>query len=104
MCGQNKIVFARLNGQVADRHCRKVVAFELRPIFPAIDRHKKTEFCAKKKEIWLSDIFLDHVRVTANALWFLRGNKRSPRFAVISRPKNVRRHVSEGVTVESCVG
>src|SRR5438045_7861578 len=39
MSGEDQIVLARLNRQIADRHRREMVAFELGPAFSAIDRH-----------------------------------------------------------------
>src|SRR5437879_3280324 len=51
---QNKIVFPRLNCEIADGYSRKVIAFELRPVFSAIDRHAKTKFSPKKKQVGLN--------------------------------------------------
>src|SRR5207248_2972588 len=49
--GQNEIVFARLNCQIADRYGRKVITLELCPVFPAVDRHVKTKLGPKKKQV-----------------------------------------------------
>jgi hypothetical protein len=51
---QNKIVFTPLNCEIADGHSGKVIAFELRPVFSAIDRHVKAEFSPKKKQVGLN--------------------------------------------------
>src|ERR1700730_2528585 len=47
--GQNEIVLARLNREVAHCYCRKMIAFELRPGFAAVDRNPKSELRPEEK-------------------------------------------------------
>ena len=91
VCRKNQIVIARLNCQIANGNGGKMVAFKLRPVFSTIDRDPKSKFGAEKKKIWLDQILLDYVRVSANAFRVLGCNKRRPGLTVISRLENVRR-------------
>src|SRR5438270_13217499 len=95
---QNKLVVARLNGQVAHGNGWEMVAFKLRPAFSSVDRDPKSELGAEKKKIRLNQILLDDVRVTANAFRVLGCNKRRPGFAVISCLENVRLHVANAMS------
>src|ERR1043166_1807732 len=36
---QNEIILTRMNREIAHRNSREPIAFELRPIFSAVDRH-----------------------------------------------------------------
>ena len=103
MRGENQIVIPRLNRQVANGNGRKMVAFELRPVFSAINRNPQSKLRAEEKKIRLNQIFLDHVRVSANALRVLRRNERRPGLAEISGLENVRRHVAKSMAIESGV-
>ena len=69
---QNQIVVARLNRQIAYGNGGEMVAFELRPAFSAVDRDPQSELGAEKKKIRFNQVFLDDVRVSANALRVLR--------------------------------
>src|SRR5687768_10719269 len=48
---QNKIVFARMDRQVAHRHRWKSASLELRPGFAAIDRNKEPELRAEEEQV-----------------------------------------------------
>src|SRR5436190_7106908 len=100
MRGKNHIVVAGLNCEIANGNGRKMLAFELRPAFSAIDRNPEPEHRAKEKKIGLNQVLLNHVRVAANALRILRCNERRPRLAVVGGLENVRRHVAKGVAIE----
>ena len=49
MRGQDKIIVARLNREIAHGYCREPATFELRPGFPAVDRNKKAKLSSEKK-------------------------------------------------------
>src|SRR6476646_8534587 len=76
MRGKNQIVVPRVNRQVANGNDRKMVALELRPIFPASNRDPESKLRAEEKKICFNLILFDHMRVSANALWVLRRNER----------------------------
>ena len=101
---QDKIILARLNRQIANGDGREMIAFELGPVFSAIDGHPQTKLGSEKKQIRCLQIFLNHMRVTANAFGILRIDERRPRFPVIRRAKNVRRHVAECMSIKRGVG
>src|SRR5581483_3835625 len=48
VCGQNEVVVARVNGEIAHSDSGKMVALELGPVFAAVDGNPKAEFCAEK--------------------------------------------------------
>src|ERR1700719_1288667 len=48
---ENEIVFTGLNRKIAHGDRRKMIAFELRPAFSAVDRDPKPKLRAKEKEI-----------------------------------------------------
>src|SRR6266511_1069402 len=101
---QGKIVFTRLNCQIANGNSRKVIALELCPIFSPIDRDPKSELGPEKEEVWFDHVFLDYVSVSTNAFDVLCAHERRPRFSIIGRFENIRRHVAKGVAVERRVG
>src|SRR5215472_12341269 len=103
MCRENQIVVPRMNCQVANRNGWKMVALELCPAASAIDRNPESEFRAKEKKIGLNQIFLDHVRVSTNALRVLWRNECRPGFTKIGRLKNVRSHVAKRMPIEGGV-
>ena len=103
MRGENKIVVPRLNRQVANGNGRKMVAFELRPVFSAINRNPQSKLRAEEKKIGFNQIFFNHVRVAANALRVLRCNERRPGLTEISGLENVRRHVAKSMSIKSSV-
>ena len=80
MSGQNEIIIARLNCQIAHRHRRETAAFELRPRLPAVNRDIKSKLGAEKKQVRFHDIFLDNMGVTANTLRILRRHEWRPGF------------------------
>ena len=103
MRGENQIVIPRMNRQVANSNRRKMVALELRPAFSAIDRNPESKLRADEEEIWLDQIFFNHVRVSTNALRVLSTDQRCPGLTEISGPKNLRRHVAKSVPIKSGV-
>ena len=100
MGSENQLVIARLNRQIANGNGRKMVALKLRPAFSAINRNPESELRAEEKKIRLNQVFLNHVRVTANALRVLRCNERRPGLTVISGLENVRRHIAKGMSIK----
>src|SRR6266566_6988568 len=94
---EGEIVFARLDGQIANGNSRKMVAFKLCPVFSPIDRDPKSKLGAEKEEVWFDHVFLDHVSVSANAFDVLCAHERRPRFSIIGRFENKRRHVTKGM-------
>src|SRR6202043_606475 len=91
------------NRQVTDRNCRKMISFELGPVFPAVDRYPQTELSAKKKKVRFHQVFLNHIGIAANAFEILRIYKCRPGFAVVGCLENVWRHVAERMTVKGGV-
>src|SRR5678816_3666557 len=84
MRGENQIVIPRVNRQVANGNGRKMVAFELRPIFSAINRNPQSKLRAEEKKIGFNQILFDYVRISANALRVLRCSERRPSLTEIS--------------------
>ena len=80
-----------------------MVAFELCPVFSAVDRDPKSELCAEKQQIRFYQVLLDDVRVATNAFDVLRSDKRRPGFPVIGRFENVRRHIAERMSIKRSV-
>src|SRR5690348_11261538 len=103
MRGENKIVIPGMNRQVANGNSRKMVALELRPAFPAIDRDPESKLGADEKKIWLHQIFLNHVRVSTNALRILSSDERRPGLAEVSGLINVGRHIAKSMSIKSGV-
>src|SRR5437763_16306865 len=97
---QNKLVVARLNGQVAHGNGGEMVAFKLRPAISSVDRDPKSELGAEKKKIRLHQVLLDDMRVTVNAFRALACNKRRPRFAVNSCLEKVRLHLAKAMSIK----
>src|SRR4030095_2559347 len=91
---------ARLNCQIPNRNCGKMVAFELRPVFSAINRDPKSKLCPDKEQIRLDQIFLDRMSVSANAFGVLGVHKRRPSLSVIGRFENIRRHVAKSMSIK----
>src|SRR5438132_11453673 len=81
-----------------------MVAFELGPAFPAIDRYPETKLRYKEKQVRFFQIFFDHVRISANTFCVLRADQRCPGFTVVGRANNVRRDVTECMTIKRGVG
>src|SRR5438105_15545209 len=81
-----------------------MVAFELGPAFPAIDRYPETKLRSKEKQIRFFQIFFDHVRISANTFCVLRADQQCPGFTVVGRAKNVRSHVAECMSIKRGVG
>src|SRR5690242_3993750 len=100
VCGQNEIVIARLDGQIAYRYRGKPATFELRPFLPAIDRNIEAKLRSEKKQIWLHDILFNDPGVTSNALRILCRYQRCPRLPKISSTENVRSHIAKSVAIE----
>src|SRR5207244_400322 len=75
---KNQIVVARLNCQVSNRDCGKMVALKLRPVFSTVDRDPKPKFGPEKEQIWLDQILLDYMSVSTNAFGVLGVHKRRP--------------------------
>src|SRR4029077_17037742 len=94
---KNQIVIARLNCQISNRDCRKMVAFKLRPVFSTIDRDPKSKLGTKEHQVRLDQTFLDDMSVSTNAFGVLCAHKRRPRFAVIGSFENIRSHVAKSV-------
>src|SRR4029077_8163210 len=101
---QNKIIFTRLNREIAYGHRRESTTFELRPSISAINRNVETKLSSKKKQARFHDIFLDDMRVTSNTLRILRGHERGPGFSEVSGAKSVRCHVTKGMAIEGDIG
>jgi hypothetical protein len=104
MRGQDKIIFAWLDCQIAHCHRWEPAAFELRPCLPTINRNVKAKLGPEKKQVRFHDIFLDDVGVTSNTLRILRRHEWHPGFPVVTRAKDVRCHVAKGMTIERGVG
>src|SRR5437667_4569695 len=100
---QNKLVLARMNCQIANGSGREMIAFELCPVFSAVDRDPKPKLCAEKQQIRFYQVLLDDVRVATNAFDVLRSDKRRPGFPVIGRFENVRRHIAERMSIKRSV-
>src|SRR5438045_7490763 len=58
MRGKNHIVVPRVDCEVANGNGRKMVAFELRPAFSAIDGNPEPELRANEKKIGLNQVLL----------------------------------------------
>src|SRR5713101_7215112 len=100
---QDEIGFTRLNGKIANGDSGKMVALELRPVFSAINRNPKSELRAEKEQVRFDKVFLNDMRVSANAFDVPCSDERRPCFSVIGSFENIRRHVAESVPIESCV-
>src|SRR5207247_10692224 len=97
---QNQLVVARMNCQIANGSGREMIAFELCPVFSAVDRDPKSELCAEKQQIRFYQVLLDDVRVATNAFDVLRSDKRRPGFPVIGRFENVLRNIAERMSIK----
>src|ERR1700742_4330111 len=95
-----QIIITRMNRQISNSHRGKMVAFKLRPVFSTIDRYPKAKLGTKKEQLRLHQVFFDHMSVPTNALAVLSANKRRPRFTVISRFENIRRHVAKSMPIK----
>jgi hypothetical protein len=51
MSGEDEIVLARLNRQIANRHRWKMVALELGPALSAVDLYPQSKFGPQKQQI-----------------------------------------------------
>src|SRR5207249_10893219 len=69
---QHEIVITRLNCQIAHGDSGKMVAFELCPVFSAVNRYEQTKLGPKKKQIGLNEVFFNYVSVAAHAPGLLR--------------------------------
>src|SRR5262249_19126339 len=103
MRGENQIVVPRVNRQVANGNRRKMVALELRPAFPAINRNPESKLRTDAKKIWHHEIFFEHVSVSTNALRVLCTDKRHPGLTVISSLINIWSHVAKSMPIKSRV-
>src|SRR5207248_8995486 len=104
---KNQIVIARLNCQVSNRDCGKMVAFKLRPIFSSINRNPKSKFGPEKEQIRLDQVFLDYMCVSTNAFGVLSAHERRPSLTIIGCFENIRRHFAKGLSIKrgvSCAG
>src|SRR6476620_12696101 len=104
VCGQDKIVIARLERQITYRYRRKPATFELRPVLPAIDRNVEAKLRSEKKQIRLHDIFFNDQGEASNAFRILCCYKRRPCLPKISSTENVRSHIAKSVAIEGGVG
>src|SRR5262249_2777943 len=95
---EDEIVCARLNCEVADRHRREAVTLELGPGLAAIDRDPESKFSSEKEQISFRQVFLDNMRVSANAFGFLRSDERRPSAAVVACFEDVGREIAKSVT------
>src|SRR5204863_9985887 len=75
---KHQIVIARVNCQISDGNCRKVIAFKLCPLFSTINRDPKSKLRSQKEQIRLDQILLDHMSVSTDAFGVLSACKRRP--------------------------
>src|SRR6266851_1061905 len=83
---------------IADKNC-----IAIGPSAAAFDRNPKSKLRAEKEQVRFDKVFLNDMRVSANAFDVLCSDERRPRFSVIGSFENIRRHVAESVPIESCV-
>src|SRR5580765_6228090 len=98
---EDEVVSPRLHDQIAHCHRGEMVAFELCPGLPTIDRNPEAELRPEKKHLFFACVFFNDMRVAADAFAFLGTNEWCPCLAVIGRLKNIRLKIAEAVAVES---
>ena len=69
---EDEVVSLRLHDQIAHCHRGEMVAFKLCPGLPTIDRNPESELRPEKKHLFLACVFLNDMRIAADAFAFLR--------------------------------
>ena len=101
---EHEIIRLRLDGEIAHRHGRETAALELGPRLPAVDRDIESKLRSKEEQIRLHEVFLDHMRIAANAFHILRSDQRLPCLAIVSCLVEIGRKVAKGMAIERGVG
>ncbi len=100
--GDDQVVLARMDQQIPHRDAGEVAALELRPALARVGRDPQPELGPAEEQARLHRVFLDDLGVAAHAL--LRADDARPALAEVRRAIDPRRHVAEGVAVESRIG
>ena len=98
--GDDEVVVARLDDEVAHGDRGELVALEAGPGLAAVDRDPQAELGAEEQQVRLLRVFLDDVRVAADAACVLRRDERLPGLAVVARHVEPRVVIAERVAVE----
>jgi len=61
---KNQIIFARVNLNIINGHCRQI-GFEPQPVRSLINRNEQSEFCSDEKQILISRMLADYVNALA---------------------------------------
>src|SRR5262249_35935065 len=108
--GEHQVAVLRVHYEIADGHRRREVASPvLRPTLAAIVGNPEPKFGAKKKEVGVDDVLLDHMSVPADRLAGLAGrgararglaHQLRPRLSVVEGAVEVRLHIAVHVAIE----